>query len=126
LSDFYIKSVEAYIKLMEILRPEDRQRGVTDQMLLGVYSRFIYPKELSQTAKSTESHDEIYAIYDSLYKFSLKRLNSFTTDAALNRLFSYYYLKEGHKRVFSCQTLNKYREAYQEAAHNLLTINQSN
>lgn len=106
-----------------MLRQEEQEKGVTLDSLHEVYSRFIYPKELLKSLGRRGNPEEVYAIYDSLYKFSLQKLNQFTTDPSLNRLFSYYYEKEGKQRIETSSTLKKYRAAYQEAARNLLTIN---
>jgi hypothetical protein len=89
--DYYVKSVEAYLKLMKVLRPEDEERGVTSDSLLYNFSRFIYPKELNKAFQYSDKNETVYGVYDSLYKFSLQKLNLFTTDASLNRLFSYYF-----------------------------------
>jgi hypothetical protein len=108
---------------MKILRPQDTQRGVTDSQILYDYARFIYPKEMTKSHLQEEKNAEIYSVYDSLYKFSLQKLNLFTTDACLNRMFSYYYLKEGKQRISENPTLAKYQRAYHEAAENLMKIN---
>lgn len=90
-----MQCVKAYVKLMKVLNPLDKlNKGLTEEQMAYNLARFIYPKELNKSVKEEKS-EEIFCVYDSLYKFSLQKLNLFTIDACLNRMFVYYFEKEG-------------------------------
>lgn len=91
--DFYLQCVKAFVKLNKIHTPQDQIRGVTEEQIAFNLARFIYPKELNKNefGSGSKKSEEIYCVYESLYKFSLQKLNLFTIDACLNRMFVYYF-----------------------------------
>lgn len=98
--------------MLRILNPQSEKKGDQGTMLI---------KDLKNyTAWAPK---EIVKVHNYLYRFSIERLKFLQRDKLVMKLFRYYYEIHAKERILGSKIMNKYSEAYFEAAEMILGIN---